>query len=61
MKVMGCPDTRCACATNGLLHEPTKLIGGDGIESGRRLVEEEQCGLEHQESGERNPALLPEA
>ena len=36
-------------------------MGGDGIESGGWLVEEEQGGLEHQESGERNPALLPEA
>ena len=58
---MGCPDARSVCATNGLPHEAAEVVGGNGIESGRRLVEEEQGGLEHQESGKRNPALLPEA
>ena len=36
-------------------------MGGDGIEPGRGLVEEQQRGLEHQETGKGDPALLPEA
>ena len=56
-----CPDARGARPTNGLLHERAQLLGRDGVEPGRGLVEEQQLGLEHQETGEGHPALLPEA
>ena len=61
MKVMGCPDTCGTRPTNRFLHERAQFVGGDGIESSRGLVEEEQRGLKHQETGERDPALLPNA
>ena len=61
MKAVGCPDARCARPTNRLYNERAEFMGRDGIEPGRGLVEEQQRGLEHQETRERNPALLPEA
>ena len=58
---MGCPDARSARSTNSVCNERAQLKGCDGIEPGRRLVEEQQRGFEHQETGERNATLLPEA
>ena len=58
---MGRPDARSARPTNSLDNERAQIQGRDGVEPGRGLVEEQQRGLEHQEAGERDPALLPEA
>ena len=61
MQAVGRPDARGAGSANGLRNERAQLEGRDGIEPGRGLVEEQQRGLEHQETGERDPALLAEA
>ena len=58
---MGCPDARGARSANSLGNERPQLERRDGIEPGRGLVEEQQLGLEHEETGKRNAALLPEA
>ena len=61
MEAVGCPDARGARPTNSLCNERAQLESRDGIEPGRGLVEKEQRGLEHQETGHRGAALLPEA
>jgi len=60
VKTVGCPDARSVRSANCLSNERAQLKGRDGIEPGRGLVEEQQLGLENEETGERNATLLPE-
>ena len=58
---MGRPDARGARPLDQPLHERSQLVRSHGIESRSRLIQQQESRIKNQDTGERDPSLLPEA